>query len=424
MADFKYVAVDAQGKTQSGEVSARDGKAARSALHKQRLTPLKLSPAGGSDKSRKSGSRLAANSPTESEHFGKRKTLRKGSSKGEKIGLEFLKRLHELHGSGMPIADAVKLLNQRLSDPGQREIAGFLWKELAEGRTLSRAMRQLPQFFNESSTFVIEAGEATGNVTPILQKIIVHLEEKREIRSKVLGSMVYPVFVALVAFGVVLFFLFFLLPQIEEMLASLGGELNLMARLLINGSNLVLAVGPFVVIALLIGGGTILQWSKSEKGGLAVDRSMLKIPLFGQILYLSEMFQLSSLLSTLIWSGIGLTENLRLCEKTIRNRFLRTQFRSGRAMVNEGKSLPEALRKFKFMPLMQLDVIEVGEKTGNLGNSMEDASHAFRTQLTLRIKTMTTLVSGLALGFAFSLVALVAISIVTSIFQVSKSISY
>jgi type II secretory pathway component PulF len=73
---------------------------------------------------------------------------------------------------------------------------------------------------------------------------------------------------------------------------------------------------------------------------------------------------------------------------------------------------------------MQLDVIEVGEKTGNLGNSMEDASRAFRSQLTLRIKTMTTLVSGLALGFAFSLVALVAISIVTSIFQVSKSISY
>jgi type II secretory pathway component PulF len=178
------------------------------------------------------------------------------------------------------------------------------------------------------------------------------------------------------------------------------------------------------VIALLIAGGTLLQWSKSEKGGLAVDRSILKIPLFGRIIYLSEMFQLSSLLSTLIWSGIGLTENLRLCEKTIRNRFLKTQFRSGRALVNEGKSLPEALRKFKFMPLMQLDVIEVGEKTGNLGNSMEDASRAFRSQLTLRIKTMTTLVSGLALGFAFSLVALVAISIVTSIFQVSKSISY
>ena len=125
-----------------------------------------------------------------------------------------------------------------------------------------------------------------------------------------------------------------------------------------------------------------------------------------------------------MWSGIGLTENLRLCEKTLKNRFLRSQFRAARGLVNEGKSLPEVLRKFKLMPLMQLDVLEVGENTGNLGNSMEDVSSAFREKLTKRIKIMTSLVSGLALGFAFSLVAIIAISIVTSIFQVSKSISY
>ena len=285
-------------------------------------------------------------------------------------------------------------------------------------------MRDLPVYFSESSSFVVEAGEATGNVAPILKKIISHLEEKRAIRAKVLSSMTYPVFVGFVAFGVVLFFLFYILPQIEEMLASLGGELNLMAKVLINGSNWVLTVGPFVLVGLIIAGGAILQWRKTEKGGMAFDQSLLKLPLFGQILYLSELFQLASLLSTLIWSGIGLTENLRLCEKTIKNRFIRSRFRSARALVNEGKSLPDALRKFKLLPLMQLDILEVGERTGNFGNSMEDSSNSFREQLTKRIKTMTTLVSGGALGFAFSLVALVAISIVSSIFQVSKSISY
>ena len=94
----------------------------------------------------------------------------KYSNKGEAVGLEFLKRLLELHGSGMPVADAVKLLNHRLSDPQQKNLSGVLWKELAEGRTLSRAMRQLPGYFSESSTYVIEAGEATGNLAPILSK--------------------------------------------------------------------------------------------------------------------------------------------------------------------------------------------------------------------------------------------------------------
>lgn len=417
MSEFKYQAINPKGKTVSGVIDATSERDARKKLRAAKLTLLKFTNIRGGNSKKESKSKKRSS-------LFKSGVVRKGSAKGEKLGLEFLKRLNELHGSGMPVADSVKLLNLRLSDPYQKEIAGTLWRELAEGRTLSKAMRLLPQYFSESSTFVIEAGEATGNLTPILEKIISHLEEKREIRSKVVGSMTYPIFVGLVAIGVVLFFLFFLLPQIQEMLDSLGGELNFMAKILINGSNILLTTGPFILIGLLLGLGTILRWNKSQKGGLMLDKGILQIPLFGNILYLSEMFQLSSLLSTLIASGIGMTENLRLCEKTIKNRFLRSQFRSARALVNEGKSLPDSLRKFKIMPLMQLDVIEVGEKTGNLGNSMEDTSRAFRDQLTKRIKVMTTLVSGGALGFAFSLVALVAISIVTSIFQVSKSISY
>ena len=229
--------------------------------------------------------------------------------------------MHELHSSGMPIAESVKLLNLRLSDPSQKEIAGEIWRELAEGRTLSRAMRLLPQYFSESSTFVVEAGEATGNLAPILAKIISHLEEKKENYSKSNHSYEHWVGHTPENFCPDFPFLFFLLPQIQQMLDSLGGELNLMAKILINGSNLVLTIGPFFLIGLAIGLGALYRWSKSDKGGILFDQSLLKLPLFGEIFYLSEMFQLSSLLSTLIWSGIGLTENLLLCEKTIRNRF-------------------------------------------------------------------------------------------------------
>lgn len=423
MPEFNYLAVNSKGKTIQGNLEADNLKDARSTLREEGLTPLKLQVSDLAVASSKASKKSNAKQSKETKPS-LVKSFSKGSSKGEKVGLEFLKRLVELHASGMPVADAVKLLNHRLSDPVQKEIAGFLWKELAEGRTLSRAMRQLPQFFSESSSFVIEAGEATGNVSPILKKIISYLEEKREIRSKVTSSMSYPIFVCLMAFGVVLFFLFFLLEKIEDMLDSLGGELNLMSKILINGSEALLTIGPFVVVVLIIIFGLLMQWKKTEKGGVSLDRSLLKTPMFGKILYMSELFQLSNLLSALMWSGIGLTENLRLCERTIKNKHMRLQFRSARALVNEGKSLPDALRKFKFMPLMQLDIIEVGEKTGNLGNSMEDASKAFREDLTKRIKSMTTLVSGAALGFAFSLVALVAISIVTSIFQVSKTMTF
>ena len=422
MSEFEYHAIDSRGRTKTGRLTGDSAQSIRQKLLNDGLKVLKVS----SPSSRRVVAEDLSKSPAGIFRRSKkaRSAKQKINSNGEKIGTEFLKRLLELHGSGMPVAEAVKLLNQRLSNPEQREIATQLWKELAEGRTLSRAMRLLPHYFSESSTYIVEAGEATGNLTPILKKIISHLDEKREIRSKVISGMSYPIFVVLVALGVVLFFLFFLLPQIEEMLDSLGGELNLMAQILITGSNLIIKIGPFVLAGFFTAWVFLRQWNRTEVGGKKFDQSLLKIPLFGEIFLLSELFQLSSLLSTLMWSGIGLTENLRLCEKTLKNRFLRSQFRAARGLVNEGKSLPEVLRKFKLMPLMQLDVLEVGEKTGNLGNSMEDVSSSFRESLTKRIKIMTSLVSGLALGFAFSLVAVIAISIVTSIFQVSKSISY
>ena len=152
MADFKYVAIDSKGKTHSGTITGNSQKESRKQLREKKLTLLKLDVSSSKISGKISGK------SAKSEEEKSRKSFSKGSSKGEKIGLEFLKRLHELHGSGMPIADSVKLLNLRLSDPYQKEIAGGLWRELAEGRTLSRAMRLLPQYFSESSTFVIEAG--------------------------------------------------------------------------------------------------------------------------------------------------------------------------------------------------------------------------------------------------------------------------
>ena len=188
MIEFSYQAIDPKGKTTTGKVSAENSREARRKLTSQSLTVLKIS---GDEKRGKDSARL------QSTKLGKVKVKailqgKESAAKGEKAGLAFLKRLLELHSSGMPVADAVKLLNQRLSDPSQRYLAGSIWRELTEGRTLSRAMRMLPRYFSESSTYVIEAGEATGNLSPILERIISHLEEKREIRSKVVSGMAYP----------------------------------------------------------------------------------------------------------------------------------------------------------------------------------------------------------------------------------------
>ena len=422
METFRYAALDPRGRTVSGEIDGASKREISDQLRKDKLNPIYIRPkskSGAIAKPRAKTSKPKAHADSQEP-----KTRKSFFSKSnEQSGLDFLKRLHELHASGMPVADSVKLLHQRLTNPVQKEIAATLWKELSEGRSLARSMRRMPAVFGESSTFVVEAGEATGNVAPILAKIIEHLEENRAIKKKVSASMAYPAFICFVAFGVVIFFLVSLLPQIQDMLESLGGEMNFGAKLLINGSQLLLKVGPFLLIMLGVAALGIMQWARSENGKFQLSRTVLKVPILGKIIHFSQLFQITSLMETLVSSGIGLTENLRLVEKTIKNEYLRRNFHAARISVNEGKSLPDAFRQYQVMPLMQLDVLDIGEKTGNLRHSLGEIANVFRNELTRRIKRMTTVVSAAALGFAFALVALVAVSIVTSIFQVSKSIS-
>lgn len=345
------------------------------------------------------------------------------SSKGEAVGLNLIKRLYELHKSGMPIGDAIRILQNRSSVREQKVLASSLWRDLSEGIPLAKAMSKRSKYFSTSICHVIQAGEATGHLAPILNKVIAYLEEKQAIRKKMIASMIYPSFVSSVAILVVILFLTVLLPQIESMLDRLGGEMTWSARILIDGSNLLIQLGPFLLIAAILVAFGVKQWKSTLKGAVFLDALYLKIPLVGQIIYYSNLYQTGNLIATLLQSGINTTETLQLTEKTIENHSLKEKFTIAKTQVNEGVSITQAFRIQKFMPDMALDILGVGEDTGDLANSMEEVTNGFKDQLTNRLSQMTTLVSSLALGFAFSLVTLIAIGIVTSIFQVSKTLS-
>ena len=181
--------------------------------------------------------------------------------------------------------------------------------------------------------------------------------------------------------------------------------MNLSAKLLINGSELLIKMGPFLIAGTGVLAFGLYQWSRTEKGKIQLSIVLLQIPLLGRILYYSGLFQIASLMETLISSGIGLTENLRLVERTVGNENMRRNFHLARVAVTEGKSLPDAFRQHKVMPIIQLDILDVGEKTGKLGHSLGEIANAYRNELSRRIKRMTNIVSGGA-GGALSAMAL------------------
>jgi type II secretory pathway component PulF len=348
---------------------------------------------------------------------------RGGSPRRETAGLGLLKRLLELHSSGMPVGDSIRTLSQRLSQPEQKELAAQLWRDLSEGATLAGAMARQPRYFAGSVCHVVEAGEATGHLAPILRKIVEHLEEKAAIRQKMLASMAYPAVICVVALIVVILFLTVLLPRIQDMLSRLGGEMTWSARILIDGADFLVRFGPFFAIAAAVLGIGLSQWRRTPAGRRKTDRWALRLPLIGRIFQLSDLFQVGNLIGTLLESGINTTETLRLTERTIQNTDLRERFNTARNQINEGLALAQAFKRNAFMPDLALDILAVGENTGHLGQSMEEVTRSFRNELTRRLSQLTTLVSSGALLGAFVLVALIAIGIITSVMGLSQSLS-
>ncbi|MGB0744965.1 MAG: type II secretion system F family protein, partial [Opitutales bacterium] len=420
MPKFDYKARSHAGAVTSGQIEASDRRAAMRRLQAEGLSPVTLKEAGG-----KSASSLASFAEKLKTLGGSGRTdkqqdsaPRTGRAKREKVGLAVMKRLMELHGSGLPAGDSIRILSQRLSEKEQKALATALWRDLSEGATLAGAMARHPKYFSGSVSYVIEAGEATGSLAPILRKVIEHLEEKQAIRTKMLASMAYPAFICSVAFGVVILFITVLLPQIQGMLERLGGEMTWSARVLIDGADVLTKFGPIAIVAIVLGMIGLQQWRRSERGRKKSDRWLLRIPLLGKIFYYSDLFQSGSLISTLLESGINTTETLQLTERTIANLELRERFHTSRSEVNEGLSIAQAFRRNQFMPDISVDILTVGEDTGNLGQSMNEVTRGFRDELTRRLGALTNIVSTGALTAAFILVALIAMGIVTSVFQV------
>jgi type II secretory pathway component PulF len=425
MPQFEYKARDRSGSVVDGSIEATERRAAIQQLQAKGLTPVTLSesragpadsPLSGWLRQLKSLRAAGTAKSAPADQAGGSKAKR------EKVGLAVLKRLIELHGSGLPAGDSIRILSQRLSEKEQKTLANQLWRDLSEGATLAGAMARQPKYFSSSVCYVVEAGEATGNLAPILRKVIEYLEEKQAIRQKMLASMSYPGFICVVAIGVMILFITVLLPMIEKMTSKLGGEIPLIAKIIIGGADLAATFGPFALVALVVGLISLFQWRRSEKGRRTTDAWVFRLPIFGGIAHDAELFQMSSLIGTLMGSGINTTESLRLTERTIGNLDLRARFHEARSQVNEGLSIAQAFHKNRIMPALSLDILAVGEDTGNLASSIEEITKSFRETLSLRTARMITLITSVALGSAFLFVGLVAVAMVVSVLGISQSL--
>jgi len=423
MPTFAYKAMTADGKTRSGSLDATDRKAALRKLKAQALRPLDISLRGDRQAAAtpKAAPEVKAEDPAQDKPVSKRKLFAPKS--GPKLAHAFLTKLLQLHGSGMPLGDAVSLIAQRVREAGLQRLAQELYRDLSEGHTLAAAMRRHPKTFDPATPFLIEAGEATGNLKPILENLIQHLEEMAEIKRRVRAGLAYPMLIAIFAIGLGILCVTFLIPTVQGVLDSLGGELNMLSRIMIGLSDFTVSWGPILAGGLLVAVAALMQWRRTPKGRAWTDRWLLRLPFTATIIRAGNLSRLANIMNILMSNGVNTTESLRLAENTLTNTHLRGQFSAARNLIQDGAPFSSAFRRYGIMTASDLDILTVGENTGSLVNAFHEIAQLHMRNLSQAFVVLRLTITTAAFGIVIALVATLILTILLALFQVQETIS-
>ncbi len=407
MPRFNYTARDSSGRQVRDTVEATSRKVALRMLASRQLQPIELSETTATIDQKKPGAGGA----------------RQATPRARDL-LPFFTALTELTASGMSPGEAVRLLAMRVKDPRLKTLCATIWEDLKEGQTLSQAMEGISQVFDAQAINMVRAGEATGNLNEVLLRLIHHYEEQGELRRRLATAMAYPAFVVLGALGLILLFVFFLMPKLQGLLDSLGGEMPWSTKLLIASSDFVVGYGWLAIPIVIVLAISVWRWRQTPNGREVIDAQTVKLPLIRTWVVDTGVLVFVQTLAVLLENGINTVEALRLTERTVNNLTMRAALRQATDRVMEGDSLSVALTRTGFFPDLVLDRLAVGESTGKLAPSLRDISRHYSQRHARRLESFIGITANGVLLAAFAFVGFLAFAIVSAVLKVSSSFQF
>ncbi|HWZ97084.1 MAG TPA: type II secretion system F family protein [Candidatus Dormibacteraeota bacterium] len=336
-------------------------------------------------------------------------------------GSDFLilnQQFNTLIKAGLPILRALDLLAERASSPKLRPIVSQIRDRVREGKSLSEAVNEAGVFSKVYSTAIL-AGEKSGNLSGVLDYYIAYQRVSTSVRKKILATLVYPILLVTVACVVVTYLVTVVIPKFallyQDMRVPLPTPTRILIALTVDYRYFLLgAIAAVLLIAL-----GLFAWSRSEEGGIAVDRMKFKTPVVGETILKFQVAQFTRTLATLLTGGTPLVAGLQTAGDAIESKLLRGTVANATQKVREGDSLHAALASTGIMPELALDMIEVGESSGALAPMLTSVSEFYEEEVNLRLSALVSLIEPAILIFMGLLVAFILISLYLPIFSIS-----
>jgi general secretion pathway protein F len=401
MPAYKYEALDASGKAANGIVEAESMKAARSHLRGLALVPLGLVP-------------IAV---TEASGGQKRFSRKAFSSSGLAV---WTRQLAGLVGAGLPLERALTALADEAEVQNQRDLIAHLRSEVNGGATFARALGSIPREFDDVYRAVVAAGEQSGALGRVLERLADDLEERQSLKGKLIGAMLYPVIVSIIAIIIVTFLVTYVVPQVASVFANGKHALPFLTTAMLAISAFVRQWGLLVAAVLVLAGFLFSAAMRQPNFRRRFDSAVLNVPLVGRLARGYNASRFAGTLAMLAGAGVPILKALQAAAETLSNHAMRADAMEALVQVREGAPLASALAAHKRFPGLLAMFARLGEQTGQLPIMLDRAAKQLSSEVQRRAFALATLLEPLLIVAMGGVVMMIVLSVLLPIIQLNS----
>jgi len=392
MPAYSYVALGKNGSKRKGIISAESEREARRLVKDLKLTPLKI---------------------IESKNLSQ--TLK---IKSKDIVL-MTRQLATLLEASTPLVESIEIVANQVKNKNLVYVLYGLKEEIIQGRRLGNAMKKFPGVFSDTYISMVSAGDSSGNLDTVFNKLADYLEESAAIKQKVVSALTYPIILIGFSIIVIISLLAFVLPSVVNQFIKAGADLPLITKILLGISNNIVLI---IIIGFIIASSLYYLYqniSKDINKKISLDKKILNMPLLGNFILNSELERFSSTMELLISSGANLDIALEECSKVFSNKYLSSTILKARNDVIEGKDFIKSLQHESIIPDIFIQLISSGYKSGNLAGMFNKVSQFMKAEIETKRSVFLSLLEPIVIILMGGFIMLIVLAILIPIMQMN-----
>jgi len=332
----------------------------------------------------------------------------------------FTRQLSTMINAGLPLVQGLEILEKQQENPTFKKALGEIRQDVEAGSTLADSMRKKPKIFDALFTNMIEAGETGGILDTILTRLAVFMEKSMALKKKIKGAMTYPTVCLAISILILIVILVFVVPVFKSMFEGFGHNLPLPTQIVVNLSEFFKSYFIYIFIAFFLFSLAVKKIYQTTKGRMAIDRGLLRSPVFGILLRKVAVAKFTRTLSTMLSAGVPILEALQVVAKTAGNKVIeQAVFRVGDSIA-EGRPIAEPLEESGVFPNMVVQMINVGESVGALDAMLEKIADFYDEEVDQAVENLTAMIEPFMMVFLGGMIGGIVVAMYLPIFKLSS----